>query len=84
MIKQRVDEIENIKKDITSISMYANTLSLAARELNSNAVNVYDSIEIVNEGAQRFVERSERLTESSTQLSTMAQYLTQFLMKYKI
>ena len=84
MIKQRVEEIENIKKDIASISRYANTLSLAAQELNSNAVNVYDSIEIVNEGAQSFVERSERLTESSAQMSTMAQYLTQFLMKYKI
>ncbi|MCU0822080.1 MAG: methyl-accepting chemotaxis protein, partial [Spirochaetes bacterium] len=84
MIRQRVEEIEHIKKDITSISMYANTLSMAAQDLNLNAVNVSDSIEIVNEGARRFVERSERLTESSAQLSTMAQYLTQFLMKYKI
>jgi methyl-accepting chemotaxis protein len=84
MIRSRVSEITDIRSDIALISEFSRTLSDSTALQKENARKVSDTIVEVNAGATEFVERSEKLSESSGQLKEMALSLLESLEKYKL
>jgi methyl-accepting chemotaxis protein len=84
MIQMRVHDIQNIKKDISAISVFYNELNQSTGVQNKNALIVSETIDQVNTGARDFVERSETLANSSQELKEMAVSLTETLKIFKI
>ncbi|OHD71420.1 MAG: hypothetical protein A2W19_10525 [Spirochaetes bacterium RBG_16_49_21] len=84
MIQARVQDIQNIKKDISAISVFYNELNQSTGVQNKNALMVSETIDQVNSGARDFVERSETLADSSEELKKMAASLTETLKIFKI
>ncbi len=84
MIGNRVGDIGDIKKNITSISEFSINLSASTQKQNEKALLVTESIEKVNSGAQEFVKKSEELLHLSMQLSEMSASLSDMLEKYSL
>jgi methyl-accepting chemotaxis protein len=84
MIQARVRDIQNIKKDITTVSAFYGDLNQSTGAQNKNALTVSETIEQVNAGARDFVGRSETLADSSLELKNMAASLTETLKMFKI
>jgi methyl-accepting chemotaxis protein len=84
MIQARVSDIQSIEKDISSISDFSNALNKSTGIQNENALVVSETIVGVNAGAQDFVQRSEKLSDSSEELREMAASLTETLKKFTI
>jgi methyl-accepting chemotaxis protein len=84
MIRGRVADIEAIGQSMTSLSEFSRGLAESTVDNRDSAMSVSETIEKVNEGAQDFMERSNRLSESAAQLREMAATLNQALMKYTL
>ncbi|MCU0846880.1 MAG: methyl-accepting chemotaxis protein [Spirochaetes bacterium] len=84
MIRDRVREIVQIRTDISSISEFSKNLSESMISQIEKALMVTETIERVNSGAQDFVEKSNKLSDSSVSLKEMALSLNESLKKFKL
>ncbi len=84
MIGLRVSEIATIKESIVSINEFSKGLSASTGIQGRNAQLISESIEKVNAGAQDFVDQSQLLSQSSSQLREMALLLSQKLKQFKL
>lgn len=83
-INQRVQDFAKIHEGITSASEFSKGLSLSMAELSDNTKKIVQSIENVNAVAGQFVALSENLTNTSSELESMAAELKKVIERFKI
>ncbi|HXK65432.1 MAG TPA: methyl-accepting chemotaxis protein, partial [Spirochaetota bacterium] len=83
-INQRVQDFAKIHEGITSASEFSKGLSLSMAELSDNTKKIVQSIENVNAVAGQFVALSENLTNTSSELESMAAELKKVIEHFKI
>jgi len=83
-INQRVQDFARIHEGIASASEFSKGLSLSMAELSDNTKKIVQSIENVNAVAGQFVALSENLTNTSSELESMAAELKKVIERFKI
>ena len=83
-INQRVQDFARIHEGIISASEFSKGLSLSMTELSDNTKKIVQSIENVNAVAGQFVALSENLTNTSSELESMAAELKKIIERFKI
>ncbi len=83
-INQRVQDFARIHEGIASASEFSKGLSLSMSELSDNTKKIVQSIENVNAVAGQFVALSENLTNTSSELESMAAELKKVIERFKI
>lgn len=83
-INQRVQDFSRIHEGIVSASEFSKGLSLSMTELSDNTKKIVKSIENVNAVAGQFVVLSENLTNTSSELESMAAELKKVIERFKI
>ena len=83
-INKRVQDFAKIHEGIASASEFSKGLSLSMAELSDNTKKIVQSIENVNAVAGQFVALSENLTNTSSELESMAAELKKVIEHFKI
>lgn len=83
-INQRVQDFARIHEGIASASEFSKGLSLSMSELSDNTRKIVQSIENVNAVAGQFVALSENLTNTSSELESMAAELKKVIERFTI